>query len=532
MGSGTLTLALLVLAAGPTPDVWPINQSTFKIPVHVDLAHRAAIKELRLFVSNDEGKTWKQTATATPDQEAFPFTAPSDGVYWFTVCAIDQQNNQDPADIYRVPPSQKILVDTTKPAVRITAAERQGDDIVLNWEIQEDHADLATLKLEYRTVDAPASVWYMQPLSNPVLVGTTKFRLPAPGPISLRVQIQDLAGNLGTDTREVAATAAPGAASGPSSLSATGGTVPASNTSYTTPVGSAQGNNQALPAKSEPRSIQEPARQALPTSNYPQATAGPGLDLANRLVASSENAGNSSSSSAASALGQGLPGSSGSLQVVNTKQVTLDFRVDKVGPSGIGRVDLWITEDLGKTWRLFPPANVDISPPIASESKADMRQLKVDLPGEGLYGFTVVVQSKAGLGKRPPVGGEPPQMRLEVDLTPPVAQLYAPEPDPNRPNALIISWTATDRNIGPRPITLQWAERKEGTWETIDKNLENTGRYSWELPANFPPRVYLRLIVQDAAGNPSTAETREPVLVDLSEPEGKIIGLTKKNALQ
>jgi hypothetical protein len=220
------------------------------------------------------------------------------------------------------------------------------------------------------------------------------------------------------------------------------------------------------------------------------------------------------------------------LQVVNTKQVTLDFRVDKVGPSGIGRVDLWITEDLGKTWRLFPPANVDISPPIASESKADMRQLKVDLPGEGLYGFTVVVQSKAGLGKRPPVGGEPPQMRLEVDLTPPVAQLYAPEPDPNRPNALIISWTATDRNIGPRPITLQWAERKEGTWETIDKNLENTGRYSWELPANFPPRVYLRLIVQDAAGNPSTAETREPVLVDLSEPEGKIIGLTKKNALQ
>src|SRR5438128_1424528 len=166
MGSGTLTLALLVLAAGPTPDVWPINQSTFKIPVHVDLAHRAAIKELRLFVSNDEGKTWKQTAVAAPDQEAFPFTAPSDGVYWFTVCAIDQQNNQDPADIYRVPPSQKILVDTTKPVVRITAAERQGEDIVMNWEIQEDHPDLATIRLEYRTVDAPASVWYTQPVAK------------------------------------------------------------------------------------------------------------------------------------------------------------------------------------------------------------------------------------------------------------------------------------------------------------------------------------------------------------------------------
>jgi hypothetical protein len=35
----------------------------------------------------------------------------------------------------------------------------------------------------------------------------------------------------------------------------------------------------------------------------------------------------------------------------------------------------------------------------------------------------------------------------------------------------------------------------------------------------------MRLIVRDSAGNVSTAETTEPVLVDLSEPEGRITGL-------
>jgi hypothetical protein len=470
---------------------------------------------------------------AAPDQEAFQFSAPRDGVYWFTVCAIDQQNNPEPADIYRVPPSQKILVDTIKPAVRITAAERQGEDIVMNWEIQEEHPDLASLRLEYRTVDAPASVWYTQPVANPALLGTARFHLSAPGSISVRVQIQDLAGNLGTDTKEIAGAVVSGAATAPSTPSSATSAVPASNSSYTAPTSSAWGNNtpaQPVSAvKNDPRYAQEPARQVLPTSNYPQG-GGPGPDLANRLVASTDNAANSSVTAIAPAMGQGTGGSSIPLQIVNTKEVTLDYQVDKLGPSGIGKVDLWITQDEGKTWRLFTE-DPNLSPVLSPEAKSEVRHLKVELPGEGVYGFAIVVQSKAGLGKRAPVAGDPPQMRLEVDLTPPVAQLYAPEPDPRQRNALIISWTASDRNLAPKPITLQWAERKEGTWNMIGKDLLNTGHYSWVLPSDLPPRVYLRLMVQDAPGNSNVAETSEPVLVDLSEPEGKILGLTKKNDL-
>ena len=127
MGTGTLTLAYLLLAAGATPDIWPINQANIRIPIHVDPVRRPLIKQLVLYASNDEGRTWKQVAVASPDQEAFAFSAPTDGIYWFTVTVVDSQGNSEPKDIYKVPPSQKILIDTLKPMVKITAAERQGE---------------------------------------------------------------------------------------------------------------------------------------------------------------------------------------------------------------------------------------------------------------------------------------------------------------------------------------------------------------------------------------------------------------------
>jgi hypothetical protein len=89
----------------------------------------------------------------------------------------------------------------------------------------------------------------------------------------------------------------------------------------------------------------------------------------------------------------------------------------------------------------------------------------------------------------------------------------------------VLTWTARDDNLAPNPITLQWAERKGGTWHTVAANLPNSGRHVWTLPSNLPDRVYLRVIARDTAGNEGVAETPEPQLVDLSEPEGVILGV-------
>src|SRR5262245_41024324 len=108
MVAGMLAFACLVWTIGPTPtDVVPINQSDFQIPIRIDPARRDEIKELQLFYSTDQGRTWQMIAVATPDSSSFPFHAPADGIYWFSVCVVDKKGNREPRDINSTPAGQK-----------------------------------------------------------------------------------------------------------------------------------------------------------------------------------------------------------------------------------------------------------------------------------------------------------------------------------------------------------------------------------------------------------------------------------------
>ena len=119
-------------------------------------------------------------------------------------------------------------------------------------------------------------------------------------------------------------------------------------------------------------------------------------------------------------------------------------------------------------------------------------------------------------------------MRVELDTSLPEALLYGPQPSPTQRDSLMLTWKASDNRLGANPITLQWAERRDGPWEFIGASqLPNTGSYSWRVPRNVPPKVHLRLTARDAAGNVAVAETREPVLVDLSVPVSRILGLVR-----
>ena len=147
----------------------------------------------------------------------------------------------------------------------------------------------------------------------------------------------------------------------------------------------------------------------------------------------------------------------------------------------------------------------------------------------GADGFYLVVKSKAGLGKPAPKSGDPPQVRVEVDTRPPTASLYAPQPDSARHDGLVLIWKAEDRNLAANPITLEWAAQRDGRWELIgEPHLPNTGRYTWQVPDNIPPKVYLRLTVRDTAGNSAVAQTPEPILIDLTVPEITNVGLSAR----
>jgi hypothetical protein len=209
----------------------------------------------------------------------------------------------------------------------------------------------------------------------------------------------------------------------------------------------------------------------------------------------------------------------------------LEYEVNKFGPSGVGSVELYVTRDDGQKWERYGEGQ-NLNIPIPTDGRGTgasvRRSLTVSLPGEGTYGFYLVVKSGAGLGKPAPKDGATvPQMRVEVDETAPQANLYAPVPDPQQKDCLILSWTASDRNLAEKPITLQWAERQGGPWETIGApELPNVGKFTWKLTSQVPPRVYLRLVVRDTAGNMAEAVTPQPILVDLNEPEAQFIGLS------
>jgi hypothetical protein len=205
------------------------------------------------------------------------------------------------------------------------------------------------------------------------------------------------------------------------------------------------------------------------------------------------------------------------LEITNSTQVALDYEVTRLGPSGVGRIELYLTTDEGRTWQHH---HEDLRP------KAGM-PITVNLPGEGIYGLRLIATSGAGLGRKPPQPGDLPQMRVEVDTTPPVVKLSPPQPDPNRRDALLLTWSASDRKLAANPIWLEYAESSNGPWQLIVKELPNSGRYLWQLSPNQPFKVYLRAIAYDAAGNYGVDQTPEPVLIDLNEPEAQIKRLIK-----
>lgn len=542
------TLACILLATGPAQnsDLVPINKRNFKIPILIEPSKRAQIKLLKLYVSNDEGKSWAEASVRTPDQDHFAYYAPADGVYWFTVAVVDQKDRQTPPDPYKVPPNQKILVDTLPPEIKITSAERVGEELRISWEIQEDHPDIESIRLEYRPVDAPVTaLWYAMPI-NHAMKDSAKVRLADPSAVVLRLEMKDQTGNLGTATRELPAMAQPEriTAAPPPAPLPPGGIPPGS------PLAGVGGATFPPPPPDQlpmrlPPSMQPPVQPnmqpnvvdarpldqphpaclpqpaPLPAARFdawppmerqpipPPVAAGQGNDKMQQVIAWSPGIDPGPAASTPRAFPPHGP--MPNVKVVNDPEVSLEYET-KAGPSGVKKVELYVTEDDGKTWSPF------------AEDSARKSPITFRLPHEGVFGFRLVVTSGADLSEGPPASGTPPEIRLELDMTPPVVQLYEPKGDALRPDTLVLSWSVTDRNLADKPVTLEYAE-SEGNWQVIAVGQPATGSHSWQLPKPMA-YVLLRATAVDAAGNRSVAQTTTPILVDLSKPKGWILGIS------
>jgi len=208
-----------------------------------------------------------------------------------------------------------------------------------------------------------------------------------------------------------------------------------------------------------------------------------------------------------------------SVQCVNCRSLVIDFEVKAMGTSGVGSVELWYTRN-GQTWTKYGGAPQTQSP------------FAVDVTDDGLYGFTVVATNGMGIGKTPPQPGDAPQMWVDVDTTRPDVHLLSTQAggDDNG-RTLTLRWTATDRNLVARPITLAYAEQAQGPWIPFATNLDNCGQHTWRMSPGLPSQVLVRVTATDRVGNIGEDQSTMPAPVDLTRPAVSIRNVSRNGTL-
>ena len=203
--------------------------------------------------------------------------------------------------------------------------------------------------------------------------------------------------------------------------------------------------------------------------------------------------------------------------VVPSPRFKLQYAIEDAGPSGPATVELWITQDGGRTWVRRGEDPDRVSP------------FDVDLGGEGTFGLSLVARSSSGLGDQPPAPGDPPQTWVEVDTTPPAVQLFPPQIGTGaHAGKVAITWRVSDLHLAPRSVSILWRPEQTGaSWQPVVESQENIGQFIWTVPPGLPGRFHIRVEAVDTVGHRGFAETTDtgPVIVDRSRPRSRIIGL-------
>ena len=482
---------------GLEPLFW--REHIFSIPfrVHRSLGDPDAPAQILLYVSDDDGRRWSQVGAAQPEMDRFTYHALQDGVYWFALETTDRRGRFLSDGSRRA--QLHVVVDTVPPRLELEAQARADGPIDIRWTAEDPYLDAASLQIQTRSeADGAWDRLAVSPSSAQHAVTGQASWLPAPGSelAWVRVEIHDQAGNPSVAVRQVLVPRPirDGREFSPSADLA-GGIAGAPRSAWQSAAAAPQ------PARSESWPPSAISRVPFRVANVP---AGPSSLQAMPVAGGRQD---------------GLPAGRAGGQPqrphwINTSHVELKYDVVAVGPSGVGKVQVWGTRDGGQTW--------------ASYGVDDDRQspVRVPLPQDGIVGLRIVVESASGEGGRPPRRGDLPEVWVGIDRTRPWARIASSElRDDVGGRRLVIRWEAQDDHLAPRPISLFMSQYAGGPWMPIASGLENTGLYVWRLQGNVPAQVYLRLDVSDEADNAFSFETPGPVALSGARPTGAIRGV-------
>jgi hypothetical protein len=556
--------ALPAIAADPGGAAVFTNKVRFRIPFRYDPTEmqRLQAREVQLYVSTDHGLRWRMADKAEPRADHFDFLAPADGEYWFAVRTLDNFSRLHPAG-NNIEPALKVMVDATPPVLELLLTELEPGKIELRWTAADDHLDVSKLRIEYRQPDSPN--W--QPAAVvPQPSGQTTWEVKSGGIVAVRGTISDLAGNAVNAERELNVhSSSPGQKKGneteyraPVAKAAdpTGADVPVREAAALNPPESPATDNshpstdsaKPMASSSMPGtpSGADPAENGLSSDHDffvedKSAGAGPGPSIRpkfrNDFVSDSptkrpaivQGPPSAESNPTADSAAEFVDGKSTSPAapkddeprtiVVNRCDFQIGYRIDDLGPSGLGKVELFITTDNGHKWYRYG-TDPDNKSPFA-----------VSVPADGSYGFELRVRNGAGIGDDPPRPGDKPSILVLVDKTPPTAQLLPPQIGRGKShNKVLLRWIAEDAHFDATPILLEYATDKSGPWQKIGDWQANTGRSIWSIDSGMPGKVLVRLTAKDRAGNVTQTVSPDQLVIDFARPTAHIIDVEAKSA--
>jgi hypothetical protein len=492
-------LAPAAQTGSPKVPLVPSKKREFRIPFNIDPAERPRYKQVQLWASSDGGSRWEKVDTVdttTASRLSFTFRAPRDGEYWFAVRTLDTKNRLFPADDADIEPNMKVLVDTVPPQLTLEGLPRRGSLASVRWEVIDDRLDLSSFLLEYQAVGA--SDWAAVSIRRPGRIGKETWDAGTAEPIKVRMTVADKAGNskiMGLQLPDgVPRGYSEGATGDPPdpTIPPPRGTFASSETERSSPSPILSGPPPMPGVGSNPEMVHSStsgsfnpfqAHESPPSGSYAQPQDEP-PDPSNPPIR------------------------------VASPKFGLKYEVEDAGPNGPAAVELFVTNDGGRTWFSHGEDPDRTSP------------FPIDLGGEGTFGLKLVAKSAANQGDQPPTPGEVPRTVVEVDGSPPNVKLESAKIVGSK---AIITWQANDPHPAPRPVMISVKSEAPGSnWQSITPTpIENTGQFTWTLPASCPPKVHFRVDVVDSLGNRGSADTTETgaVLVDRTKPKGRIIGL-------
>ena len=431
----------------------------FRIPFNVG-ASAAQLRQVQLYVSTDQGQSWQPSATAPPDQRYFRFQAERDGLYWFAVQTLDLDNRVNPANMQGATPNLKVIVDTVPPSLQLQALAPQADKVGVSWDIRDENLEFLandTVRLEYRPVGGQSWI----PLNLPVGATQLYWNPQTPGPVEVRLQARDRAGNT-------------------------------AQTTTTVTLAGNQGNNAfAANPNATPVIPGNPGFSAIPNNPNPQPLAETQQSVT------------------------GGPADN-ERKLVNSKRITLNFEVKEVGPSGVSAVELWYTTN-GRSWNKYPhrfedPKQTSISFDVEGEglygitlcakSGVGLGERPPQIGDRPQLWIEVDLTKPAVQLQNVLVGNGPDKGKLSINWSARDKNLGR-EP---------ITLSYAEQPTGP------WRT-------IADKLPNTAGRYVWTMPDAIPYQFYVKVEAIDLAGNIGEAITDGLIKVDLSTPKVRILNV-------